>query len=142
MRETGRGATTPCYEVFAFGNSPAMAEQLLALVLCGKKRATTSALPVYQAEGTAPPAVGALSVVTNGAGTPRCVIETTAVTTLPFCAVSWEMARREGEDENLESWQAGHRRFFGGEAAACGFTFDESTPVVFEDFRLVWPQQD
>jgi uncharacterized protein YhfF len=121
------------YEIFAFGDSPEMADELLALVLAGKKTATSSGIPKDQPM----PKIGARSLVLDGAGNPACVIETTAVALLPLCEVPWEMAKREGEDESLESWLQGHIRFFSREAKREGYVFSEDMPIVFEDFVVV-----
>lgn len=135
LRDTGRGTDTPRKDCFRFGLTPEDADGLLSLVLSGRKRATTSSLWTFR--GAALPRPGDLSVVTDGAGEPRCVIETTAVSVLRFSEMDWATCRREGEDETLESWRAGHRRFFEAEGASVGYRFSEALPVVFEDFRVV-----
>lgn len=137
LRETGRGEDTDCYEVFAFAEGET-ADWLAELTLAGGKRATTSCYEAYRAENAPLPERGELSVVTDGKGEPRCVIETTDVTVLPFCEVTWEICRREGEDECLETWQETHRRFFNEEGRRLGYAFTEETRVVFEDFRVIW----
>lgn len=58
------------------------ANELLRLVLIGKKRATASSLLKYELDGQPIPRVGDLSIVTDWEGIPRCVIETTEVTTI------------------------------------------------------------
>lgn len=139
LSATGRAADTRYLDCFCFDLSERVANELLALVLCGKKRATASSLYAFAAEGSRVPQPGDLSIVTDWAGNPRCVIETTAVTVLPFCDVTFDLCKREGEDECLETWQAGHRRFFTEDGAALGYSFSETMPVVFEDFALVYP---
>ncbi|GHV31666.1 RNA-binding protein [Clostridia bacterium] len=121
------------YEIFAFGDSPEMADELLALVLAGKKTATASSIP----KDKPMPKVGDRSLVLDGAGNPACVIETTAVAVVPLCEMSWEMAKREGEDETLDSWIQGNIRYFTREAKREGYTFSEDMPLVFEDFVVV-----
>ncbi|HPE16860.1 MAG TPA: ASCH domain-containing protein, partial [Oscillospiraceae bacterium] len=136
LRETGRGADTRRADCFSFGLTPQDADELLALVLSGRKRATTSSLRSFR--GAALPRPGDLSIVTDGAGDPRCVVETTAVSVLLFSEMDWATCRREGEDEALASWRAGHRRFFEAEGATLGYRFSENIPIVFEDFRVVY----
>src|SRR5262249_18309017 len=69
---------------FAFGDSAALADELAALVVAGKKRATAS-LPVqFESEGVAPPAAGEVSIVLRGDGTPVAIIETTDIRLVPF----------------------------------------------------------
>lgn len=129
---------TPLFDVFAFGSGEAMAQELLELVLAGKKRATTGAVASYEYEGIGIPQVGNHSVVTDYAGVPRCIIRTTSATTLPFKDVTWEMAKREGEDEVMDTWREGHIRYFNMDAEEAGYTFTEDILVVFEDFEVVY----
>lgn len=138
LSETGRDADTKYYDCFAFGAGEAMAQKLLALVLSGQKKATCSARAAYEAEGQRPPKPGDLSIVTDFAGAPRCVIETTAVTEMPFRDMTFEICKREGEDETLESWRKGHIKFFTLDAQAMGYAFSEDMPVVFEDFEMIY----
>jgi len=138
LRETQREAPSAPYECFSFHNNEEGANALLGLVLSGQKRATTSSLRYYEAAGERPPRPGDLSVVTDWAGSPRCVIETESVRVLPFDEMTFELAALEGEDENLASWQDGHRRFFTAEGAVAGYAFSGDMPVVFETFRVVY----
>ncbi|GHV40932.1 RNA-binding protein [Clostridia bacterium] len=124
------------YEEFAFGDNPKMADELLSLVLAGKKTATTSAMPEYELENDRIPKVGDVSLVLDGAGKPACVIETKCVTVLPFKDVTWEMAKREGEDTVMESWREHHTSFFTRNAAKYGYAFSEDMIVVFEEFAV------
>jgi len=131
-----------CPESFYFCASEEPANALLALVLSGQKRATTSSLPAYECDGEELPWVGDYSVVTDWDGNPHCVIETTAVTILPFNEVTFDICKREGEDDTLESWQEGHRRFFTEEGNQIGYIFTETMPVVFEDFKVVFTDKE
>ena len=99
---------------FAFGDAaapadPALADELLALVLAGTKTATC-----WDArDGLKGSAVGDCWVVLDGARTPRAVLRTVALTRCRFDAVSAEFAWLEGEgDRSLASWRDGHRSFF------------------------------
>ena len=53
---------------FSFGDSPELADRLLALVLAGKKTATCGALRDFGQDGEPMPEVGRRDVVLNGAG--------------------------------------------------------------------------
>ncbi len=138
LRETSRSKDTVPYEVFYFGMTKELADGLLELVLDGKKTATTSSLTAFEVGGQRHPMPGDLSVVTDFAGTPRCVIETTAVCTMPFREMTYDICKREGEDDTLESWQAGHARFFTEEGTQVGYSFSWDMPVVFEDFGVIF----
>jgi uncharacterized protein YhfF len=128
------------YEAFAFGDSAALADELAALVLQGRKRATASALWTYQAEGKPLPRPGQLSIVTRSDGVPLCVIETLAVEVVPFDQVSADFAATEGEgDGSLAFWREAHTQFFSRECAQAGQAFQPDMPVVCERFRLRYP---
>lgn len=135
---TQQDLNTPYIEIFHFELTEKLANELLALVISGKKQATASSLLAYTKENGRIPEVGDYSIVTDWHGTPHCVIETTAVTILPFKEITYEICKREGEDDNLESWQRGHRAFFINEGKALGYQFSEDMSVVFEDFKVVY----
>lgn len=121
------------FECFAFGDSPEMADELLRLVLTGKKTATVSVV----LEGEKTPKVGDLSLVLNGQGQPACVIKTVYLETVKFCDLTWDMVKLEGEDETFEQWKAGNIRYWTRDAVKRGYTFTEETPITFERFELV-----
>ena len=87
------------YEVFCFGDSEALANELGALVVAGVKRATAGSVWSLEAEGRSPPRAGDFSIVTTWAGDPLCVIETISTEVLPFREVSAEFAATEGEGD-------------------------------------------
>ncbi|MFZ1792624.1 MAG: ASCH domain-containing protein [Anaerolineae bacterium] len=127
------------YEAFCFGDSEELATELADLVLSGVKRATTGALWSYQNDEKLPPRPGDLSIVTNWAGLPLCVIETESADIVAFRNVTAEFAAIEGEgDGSLSFWQDGHRRYFGRECARAGREFGEDMLVVCECFKVVY----
>ena len=136
LKETGRSTETTCFDCFHFDLNERSANELLALVLSGKKRATASSLYAF-APGEAP-SPGNLSIVTDWDGNPRCVIETKRVQVIPFREMTFTICSREGEDECLETWQVGHRRFFSEDAKEMGYEFSEDMPVLFEDFEVIY----
>ena len=72
--------------------------QLLDLVLAGRKRATSSSLLSYRMEGEEIPKAGDLSVITDWDGVPRCVVMTTAVRVMRYGDITFDIAKLEGED--------------------------------------------
>jgi len=136
--QTKRSPSTKYLSVFHFELTEKWADELLQLVLSGKKRATASSLWSFELEGMEIPRAGDLSIVTDWAGNPRCVIETTTVTILPFDEMTFDICQREGEDDCLESWVDGHRRFFSNEGALMGYSFSETMPIVFEEFEVIY----
>lgn len=139
IKDTGRDPATPCYSVFHFELTRELSESLLELVLSGKKTATASSRNSFEIDGERLPVIGDLSVVTDFEGNPKCVIETTLVTLIPYGEMTFEICSREGEDDCLESWQRGHEKFFRNEGKEMGYTFSEDHMVVFEDFRVIYP---
>ena len=121
------------FECFAFGNSPEMADELLELVLAGKKTATVSVILEEEPQ----PQIGDVSLVLNGRGEPACTIRTTYLETARFCDLTWEMVRQEGEDETFEQWKTGNYGYWTQDAARRGYTFTEETMMTFEQFEVV-----
>ncbi|MGP9536431.1 ASCH domain-containing protein [Brachybacterium sp. AOP43-C2-M15] len=123
-------------EAWAFGATPEQADDLLTLVLEGTK--TASAAEDYESDGEPLPVVGDLSIVLDGSGLPRAVLEVSEIEIVPFGEVTAEHARAEGEgDRSLAAWRRIHEQFW-TEHSARGFSPD--MPVVCERFRVlhVW----
>jgi len=119
-----------------FGDSPAMANEFIALVLDGTKTATASLVADYEREGEPLPAVGDHWVACDGSGHPRAVIRTIEIRIGPIDSVDDAFAWDEGEDDRTrDSWLAGHRRFW---QRTAGETFTDDSDVLFERFRVVW----
>lgn len=130
-------ATAAIPAAWGFGDSPQMADRLLALVIEGTKTATAGALWEYEAEDEPVPEPGQLSIVLDGAGRPQCVIETTEVRVMPMSQVDSKFAHDEGEgDRTLEWWREAHERFFRRTLDAIGREFTPDMPVVLERFEL------
>jgi uncharacterized protein YhfF len=122
-----------------FGDSPALADELLALVLDGPKRATASARSDYRRERIPLPWVGRLSIATDGAGCARAVLRTTEVRTGPLSSVDEAFAFDEGEgDRTLESWLRDHESFFRRYLPTVGEAFSPEMETIFERFALVY----
>ncbi len=118
---------------FRFGDSPELADELLALVLSGKKQATCGALRDYSPDGEPVPEVGRRDVALDGRGRRAAVIETTEVVICRFDEVTADFAAAEGEgDLSYEWWRQAHEAYF---ARTGGFSPDMM--VVCERFRLV-----
>jgi uncharacterized protein YhfF len=134
------GPDTP-YQVWYFGNTREMAQELAELVLSGQKTATASLAAVNELKPDEAPVEGGFSVVTDFDGLPLCVIRTTEIRHLPFDEVDAEFAFDEGEgDRSLEDWRVGHMRYFSREAAELGIHFDERSLVCCERFELLFPK--
>jgi uncharacterized protein YhfF len=113
---------------FAFGDSAALANELLGLVLEGKKTATCS---TEDEPNISKP--GERWIVLDGQGDPKCVIETIEVTFRNYTEVDATFAFDEGEgDRSLAYWREAHRQYF--ERAG---KFSENMMLMCERFRLV-----
>lgn len=132
---------TKYFEAFHFELTKKSANDLLKLVLEGKKKATASSLEAYRKENEKLPIPGDYSIVTDFDGNPYAVIQTTAVTILPYRFMTFDICKREGEDDTLESWQNNHKKFFTEEGKAIGYKFTDSMLVVFEDFELLYQEE-
>jgi uncharacterized protein YhfF len=113
---------------FAFGDGPALADELLDLVIKGVKTATCS---THDEPNTS--TVGERWIVLDGSGKPRCVIESVEVSYISYNEVDAAFARDEGEgDRSLDHWRDAHRRYF----TRMG-RFSEDMMLMCERFRLV-----
>lgn len=110
----------------SFGDTPALRDELLALVLSGAKTATC-----WAAEAAPAPLPGGRTVIEDGHGKPACVIETVRVLDIAFDAMSEDLAVLEGEGD-LAAWRAGHEDYFRREG-----TFRPDMALKFEIFRVI-----
>lgn len=117
---------------WSFGDSPEMADELVQLVLDGKKTLTCTALSWHLKENDKT-LVGGYEVITDGQGTPKCVVQLVAQFIKNFDEVDENLARKEGEgDLSLQYWQAAHQAFFEKYGV-----FDEKMGLLFTEFKVV-----
>ena len=130
------------YVVVSFGNSPAMADELAALVVAGTKRATASLARDYD-DGREPlPAVGDYVVVVDSEYTPHCIWRTTEIELKPLSSVDESFAWDEGEGDRTRTWWLrAHNKYFDRQAAREGFAMHDDIMTVFEQFEIVWPPE-
>lgn len=116
-------------ESFSFGDNPAMADELLDLVLAGKKTATCWPA-AHGLKGSAP---GARYVVLDSRQQPRAVIESVELAKRRFDMVDAAFAAEEGEgDLSHAHWAAVHKECFTREGA-----YEPHMKLWCERFRLV-----
>lgn len=137
-------ADTPVPSVVGpFGDSVELADELLALVLAGTKRATAGSLAQYELEDEPIPAPGDLWIVTDGSGAPRAVIRTVEVRIGPLHSVDDAFAWDEGEgDRTRASWLAEHEAYFRRLLPTLGLQFTDQMATVFERFDVIHQLQD
>jgi uncharacterized protein YhfF len=138
LEATGRDVTTPMPEAGPFGDSVELADELIALVLAGTKRATAGSVDGYAADGEPLPQVGDLGIATDGRMRPRAVIEITEVRVGPLSSVDAQFAEDEGEgDRTLTYWLEAHTAFFQRTMSVPGAELDPDMPTVFQRFNVV-----
>jgi uncharacterized protein YhfF len=116
-------------ESFAFGDSPELADELLELVLIGRKTATCWAA----SEGGKGVEVGKRWIVKDGQGRPSAILETVELMRRRFEEVDAAFARDEGEgDRTLVDWRAAHMAYFTRRGE-----FSLDMELYCERFRLV-----
>ena len=118
---------------YAMGDSPELADALLALVLEGKKTASCDSLRLMERDNIPLPKVGNRFCLLDGQQRPAAVIETIEVTICRFDEVDESFARAEGEgDLSYDYWRQGHQDYFTRNGG-----FSEDMLLVCERFRLV-----
>ena len=123
-----------------FGNGAEMADELLALVLIGQKRATASLLREYPPGGDLLPREGDHVVICDGTDRPRAIYRSTEISIKRLDQIDAGFAWDEGEgDRTLPDWLDGHARYFTRMAVREELTFDPGIMTVFERFTLIWP---
>jgi uncharacterized protein YhfF len=130
-------------DAFGFGGEGEIADELAALVLAGRKRATASLPAEYTSLNEPLPKAGDLSIIVDGKGSPVAIIERTSVDLVPFGSVDEAFAACEGEgDGSLRYWRDAHTRYFNGVCSRLGGKLEENTPILCQRFRLVWPRSN
>ena len=130
---------TKIYSEGGYGDSPELMDELIQLVLIGKKTATCGSLWEWEAEEKPIPAVGDVWVELDGSGNPVCITETVEVTIRRYNEVDADFARAEGEgDLSLNYWRKAHRNFFSRVLPKISREFSEEMPLVCEQFELIY----
>jgi len=132
---------TPQPEAWPFGDSVELADELLALVLQGPKRATAGSVDEFEYEGQPLPSVGDLEIVTDGSMRPQAVLELTDVRIGPMSSVDDAFAWDEGEgDRSRSSWVEAHTQFFTRFLPTIGQVFDPDMATIFQRFDLIYQE--
>jgi uncharacterized protein YhfF len=120
----------------SIGHTPETADEGAALILDGIKTTTSSAHWEYP-DGRIP-FVGALSVLLDGKGHPRAIVETERVEIKPFRTVDEAFAHAYGEgDRTLEWFWSEMGAWYRDTAARHGEHFSDDTPIICEWITVV-----
>ena len=138
IKETGRSEDERCAGDLTFEAKGFVGDELITLVLSGQKTAFFTSWATYSIDQEPLPVSGELYVVLDRSNTPRCVIETESVNIIPFNEVTWEMAKQEGEDQNLGEWKEKKQEYLEDEGAILGFEFTPDIKLVFQTFKVVY----
>lgn len=97
----------------ALGDSKQSSNELCDLVLAGTKTALSSPLYAFELNDEPVPEPGERSVILDGTGRARCVIEYVEVEAVPFEEIDAKFAADEGEgNRSLKQWQATHQKTY------------------------------
>lgn len=130
-------------DLTCFGDTVELANELIALVLSGQKRATAGSVAEYEDEGLPLPRSGDRWIACDGRGRPRAVIETTEVRVGPLSSVDEQFAWDEGEgDRTRADWLSAHTAYFTRTHSRLGLPFHPDIPVVFERFDVSYQETD
>lgn len=132
-------ADVTCTDAFHFGDHPRLVDELLGLVLSGRKRATASGLTDLEAAKLPVPRIGDHWIVCDGRSRPRAVGVTTDVRIGSLQSVDDQFAWDEGEgDRTRDDWLRQHQIYFQRTYAAAELVYDPHIDVVFERFDIVY----
>ncbi|MGD9562007.1 MAG: ASCH domain-containing protein [Pyrinomonadaceae bacterium] len=135
---SGTDAALP-HQIWHFGNTAEMADELANLVVSGKKTATASLVEANALRPEETPIFGGFSVVTDIENEPICVVQTTEVRHIPFDRIDEQFAFDEGEgDRSYRYWREVHWNYFTNEARELGIEFNERSLICCERFKLLF----
>lgn len=139
LRATAVARSSSVPPSWCFGDTVELADELITLVIQGRKRATAESVAEYEAAGDPMPAVGDLSIVTDGSMRPRVLLQTTDVRVGPLSSVDQQFAWDEGEgDRTREWWLDAHTWYFTRAFARLEQDFHAEIEVVFERFTVLY----
>ena len=138
ITNTGRDSEDKCAGDLHFEAKGFVGDELVSLVLSGKKTAFFSSWATFAIDREPLPVSGELYIVLDRSNTARCVIEIKTVNVIPFNEVTWSMAQKEGEDQNLEEWKEKKQEYLEEEGSILGFEFTPDIKLVFQTFKVVY----
>jgi len=138
LQDTNRSPEDKCSGDLFFEAKGFVGDELITLVLSDKKTAFFTSWSTYAIDQEPLPISGELYIVVDRANNPRCVIEIQSVNVVPYNEVTWEMAKQEGEDENLSDWRKKEEEYLEDEGAVLGFEFSPDIKLVFQTFKVVY----
>ncbi len=124
------------FYAWSFADTP---DELAELVLKGIKTSSSSSFQLYEVTNIRLSEVGDYHIVLDSNNIAICIIQTTSVKIIPFDKIGEKEAIDEG-DGNLENWVKIHERYFKDELNKFNIAFDYKIPLVYEEFKLLYPK--
>ena len=117
--------------VYTFGDSPALADKLLSLVIAGQKTATTDWPARPRSWGS-----GDLHVILDGAARPAALVRSKEAVEKKFLDVDDGFAWEEGGgDRSLRNWREEYSAFW--KRGSNGSRWNDDEKVLCEKFEIV-----
>lgn len=138
INETGAEPESKCAGDLTFESAGFTNDAQVANILSGQRTAIFSTFASYSVDGEPLPVSGELYLVFDRGNNPRAVIEIESVSILPFNEITWGMAQKEGEDENLEEWRLRQQENLEEEGEIVGFKFSPELKIIFQTFRVLY----
>lgn len=138
LSDTGRSPEDRCSGDLTFEAKGFAGDQMISLILNNQKTAFFSSFATFQIDGEPLPVSGELYTILDRNNNPACIIEITDVNIIPYNEVTWGMAQKEGEDENLEQWRERKQEILEDEGAILGFEFYPDIKLVFQVFKVIY----
>ena len=139
LKATGRSEENAVYSgELVFEDTGFTGQTQLSLVLSGAKTATFTPFDSFEINRESIPVSGEVYIVLDSKEEPCCIIEVINVSVIPFNEIPWDLAARDGENENLFEWRDKMREFLEDEADLCGFEVHEDSKIVCEIFRVIY----
>lgn len=126
------------YRVRSIGSSPESTEVITKLILDGQKTGTFTSPWMYEGDRRITPVMDGYSVLTDSTDTPRALLKTTGLMTLPFDQITEKETAVDGPAVRpLDVWRPIHVTFFTNALKSRGKSFAQDMPVTVEKFEVV-----
>ena len=130
------------YKVRSYGNSAAMANIIIPLILSGEKTGTFALESEFEHAPQERPQVGDLYVVTEFQGPPVLLYRVTEIQCVPFSGIDHDHVQVEGPNaRQVEVWRKIHWDYWGGILRAKGREPSMEMPVIFQRFEVIFPRR-
>ncbi len=138
INTTGQNPEIGCAGDLFFESKGFTNDAQIANILSGKRTAIFSSFASYSVDGEPLPVSGEYYLVFDRGNNPRAVIQIESVDVLPFSEITWGLAQKEGEDENLEQWRSRTQENLEEEGDIVGFTFSPDIKLIVQTFSVVY----